>query len=72
MSIIVEETLRYPVSSVPLSLPSPNLALRQNPEHHFHNYLIDVSKACESTPLNKACWIIDTMSVRRAIKVKET
>ena len=45
--------------------------LRQNPKHHFRNYLIDVSKACESKLLNEARWIIDTMSVMRAIKVKE-
>ena len=35
-------------------------------------YLIDVSKACESTPPNKAHWITDIMSVMRAAKVKET
>ena len=46
--------------------------LRQNPKHHFRNYLIDVSKACESKLLNEARWIIDTMSVMGAIKVKET
>ena len=38
--------------SVPLSLAFPDLILRQNPQHHFGNYLIDVSKACESTPPN--------------------
>ena len=57
---------------MPLSLAFPDSTLRQNPKHHIHNYLIDVSKACESTPLNEARWIIDAMSIMRVIKVRET
>ena len=37
----------YPVISAPLSLAFPDLTLRQNAKHNFHNDLIDVSKACE-------------------------
>ena len=70
--MIVEEPLQYPLTSVPLSLAFPDSTLRQNPKHHFRNHLIDVSKACESRPPNKARRIIDTMPVIRAIKVKET
>ena len=61
--------MEYPVTSVPLGLANPDSDLKQNPKHHFRNYLIDVSKACESTPLNEARWIIDSMSIMRAIKV---
>ena len=59
----------YPVTSVQLSLAFPDSTLRQSPKHHFRNYLTDGRKACESTKLNDARWIIDTMSVIRAIKV---
>ena len=48
------------------------MTLRQNTKHHFCNFLIDVTKTCESTPPNEARWIIDTMSVITAIRVKET
>ena len=35
--------------------------------------LSDVSKACESTPPNEACWVTDTMPVvKETNKVKET
>ena len=54
-----------------IKLRFPDLTLRQNPKH-FLNYLIDVSKACESKHPIKARWIIDTMSVMRATKVKDT
>ena len=67
----LEQAFRYPVTSVPLSSAFPDLAYKQNPNYNLHNYLVDVSKACESTPLNEARWIIDSMSVMRAIKVKE-
>ena len=46
------EAFRHPVTSVPLSLAFPDSTLRQNPKHNIRYYLIDVSKACESTPLN--------------------
>ena len=58
-------------ASLPLSLAFPDSTLRQNPKHHFCNCLIGESKSCESTPLNEARWVTDTMSVMRAIKVKE-
>ena len=68
----LEEAFPYPAKSVPLRLAFPDSTLGQNPKHHFRNYLIDVSKSCKSTPPNKARWIIDTMSVMTAIRVKET
>ena len=64
--------LRYSVTWVPLSLAYPHSTLTKNPNHHFRNYLIDISKDCESTTANEGRWIIDTMSAMRAIKVKET
>ena len=67
----LKELFRYSVTSVPLSLAFSDLILRQIPKYHFRNHLIDVSKSCESTSPNEARWIIDTMSVMRAIKVKE-
>ena len=45
--------------------------LRQNPKHHFRNYLIDVSKACESKLLNEARWIIDTIQSWELSKLKK-
>ena len=68
----LEITFWYPVTLGPLSLAFPDLTLRQNGKHHFRNYLIDVSKACESTAPNEAHCIIDPVSVMRAIRVKET
>ena len=49
----LEEAFRYPVTSVSLNLAFPHSNITQNPKHHFRNYLIDVSKACESTPQMK-------------------
>ena len=68
----LEDAFRYPVTSVPLNLVFPHSAITQNPKQHFRSYLIDVSKACESTLANEAPWIRDTMSVMSAIKVKQT
>ena len=68
----LEVAFRYPVTSVSLSSAFLDSSLRQYSKHHFRNYLNYISKACESTFLNEARWIIDTMSVIRAIKVKET
>ena len=68
----LEEAFGYLVTSVPLSLAFSDSALRQIPKHHIRNYLTDVSKACESTHPNEASWIMDTVSVMRVIKVKET
>ena len=68
----LEEAFWYTVTSVSLNLAFQDSTLRENQKHHIRNYLIDISKACESTPLNEARWIINTMTVMRAIKVKET
>ena len=68
----LEEAFRYPVTSVLLSLAFQDSTLRQNPKHHFRYYLIDVSKSWESAPPNEAHWIIENISVMRAIKFKET
>ena len=65
----LEQAFRYPLSSVLLSLVFPDSTLRQNPKYCFHNYLFDV--ACESTRSNEGRWVIDTVSVMRAIKFKE-
>ena len=43
----LKEAFGYPVTSVQLRLAFPDLTLRQIPEHHIRNYLINVSKACE-------------------------
>ena len=60
------------VKSAPLILAFPDSTLKQNPKHHLRNYLIVISKTCESTtPFEDRC-IIDTMSVTRVIKDKET
>ena len=45
----LEDAFRYPVTSVPLNLAFPHSTITQNPKHYFRNYLIDVTKACEST-----------------------
>ena len=50
----LKEVFRYTVRLVPLSFAFPDSAHRQNPKHHFRNYLIDVSKACESKTRNEA------------------
>ena len=67
----LEEAFRYHVTSVQLSLAFPDSTLRQNPKHHFRNYLTNVSNGCESTPPNESRLIIDTMSVMTAIRVNK-
>ena len=63
---------RHPVTSLPLSLTFPYSTLRQNPKHHFRSYLIDASKAFESTALpNEVRWIIDTMSVIQSCQLSK-
>ena len=54
-----------------MNLACPDSNLRQNRKHNFSDHLIDVNKPCESTHLNETHCIIDTMSVMRAVKVKE-
>ena len=45
----LKEAFRYPVILVPLSLAFPDSTHRQNPKQNFRNYLINVSKARETT-----------------------
>ena len=49
-----KEAFRYPVTLVPLSLAFPDSTHRQNRKYHICNYLINASKACESTAPNEA------------------
>ena len=55
--------------AIKLSLPKIDSYAKSKTS--FRKYLIDVSKACESTRPNESHWLIDTISVIRAIKVKE-
>ena len=57
----------YPLTSVLLTLASPDGDLRQVLEADLRNYLISKSNALSSVPVQKAKWIVDGMSVIRSM-----
>ena len=52
----LKEVFRYAVILVPLNLAFPDSTQRQDPKHHFCNYLINVSKTYKLIPPNEACY----------------
>ena len=70
--IDLSEALKYPITSIPLGIGSPDGTLRQSPKNIFWNFLIYQSSAMETQPPFQARWIIDTMTIMRSVKSKKT
>ena len=67
----LKEVFRYAVILVPLNLAFPDSTQRQDPKHHFCNYLINVSKTYKLIPPNEACYRY-YVNHEKVIKVKAT
>ena len=70
--IDLNEALKYPITSTPLSIGNPDGTLLQSRKNTFRNFLIDQSSALETQPTFQSRWIIDTMAIMRGVKSKKT
>ena len=68
----LKEAFSYPITTLPLSLASPEGTLRQADidKASFRNNLSKDSDALTDTFPNNARWIIDEMSVFRSVKTQ--
>ena len=67
--IDLSEALKYPITSIPLSIRNPDDTLRQSPKNIFRNFLIDQSSAIQIEPHFQTRWIIEII---RSVKSKKT
>ena len=70
--IALNEALKYPITSTPLSIGNPYGTLLQSRKNTFRNFLINQSTAIETQPPFQSRWIIDTMAIMRSVKSKKT
>ena len=66
------EAHRYPLTSPPLALASPDGDLRQGLKAAIKKYLIFQPNALSSVPAQKEKWIADDMSVIRSMQSLRT
>ena len=67
-----EEALAYPLTSIPLSLATPDGNLRQSSKATFGNHIMHESNSIiEDSPYHHASWIIDGMAAIRSITLKK-
>ena len=67
-----EEAHSYPLTSVPLSLATPERDLRQGPKSTFRNYLMEESASVGYEPMDNSTWLIDGMAAVNSIPPKPT
>ncbi len=68
----LEEAFTFPITSIPLSLATPEGSLRQSDKASLRNYLIKQAEAVVDCPPKRARWIIDGMALFRIVKPKDT
>eukprot|EP00794_Sanderia_malayensis_P015391 gene15391-biopygen12814 len=68
----LEEAFEYPISSVPLSIATPDATLRQSEKASLRNFLINDSSAFTDQLPKNAHWLVDGMAAVRSLKPKET
>ena len=71
-SVSLEEAFKYPVTSLPLSIATGEVELRQSGKSILINYLIDESQSALCVSPTNCRWIIDGMASMRTLKAKET
>ena len=71
-AVSIEEAFQFPVTTLPLSLATPEGQLRQSDKAVLRNYLIHESNALTIECPTDAVWIIDGMAALRSIKPKGT
>ena len=54
----LEEVFAFPITTIPLSLATPDVALRQGNKAVFRNFMIKESNSLVNTPPKNARWII--------------
>ena len=68
----IEEAFAFPITTIPLSLTTPDGALRQGDKAVLRNFMIKESNSLVKTPPENGRWIIDGMALFRSMKPKET
>ena len=63
----LSEAFQYPITSVSLSIATPDSQLRSGPKYLFGNLLINESKAETNISPENAIWIYDGMALMRTL-----
>ena len=71
-NVNLEVALKYPITSVTLSLANPDGMLRDAPKYLFRSDFEVNVKALEYLPPEDARWIVDNMAAIRCVKQKDT
>ncbi|MAG85790.1 MAG: hypothetical protein CMB97_00015 [Flavobacteriaceae bacterium] len=71
-SLSLEEAFRFPITTFPLSIATPEGNLRQSDKASFRNFLIVQSKSSTNNVPLHAAWFIDGMAAVRSLKSKAT
>ncbi len=68
----LEEAFEYPITSVLLSIATPDAMLRQSEKASLRNFLVNDSSAFTDQLAKNAHWLVDGMAAVRSLKPKET
>ena len=66
------ESLRYPLTSVPLALATPDRDLRQGSKAVLRNFLMEDSNCTADHPSVATDWFVDGMAAIRAVPRQDT
>ena len=71
-SLSLSEAFQHPITSLPLSIATPDGELRQSDKASLRNFLKDHAKATSTVAPKQAAWFVDGLASIRTFKRKET
>ena len=71
-AVSLKEAFSFPITSVPLSISTPEGNLRQSEKASFRNFLISKCDGPFSIPPKNAAWFVDGLAAVRTLKPKKT
>jgi len=71
-SVTLEVAFEFPITSVPLSISTPDGELRQSEKASLRIYIIQVSDSLVTEAPGNAAWFVDGMALVRCVKPRKT
>ena len=68
----LQEKLKYPITTVLLSIANLDQILKGGPNTNSRNFIVNDREATKVVAATELRWILDTISTMRSLKAKET
>ena len=68
----LQEKLKYPITTVLLSIANLDQILKGGPNTNSRNFIVNDSEATKVVAATELRWILDTISTMRSLKAKGT